>query len=123
MVRPRILADRGAENFFVDVVISWANMLHDALYKALVLERFKLTVLFPELLDQSRWCEGEHRYFAPYNRYIFAFVGNSLLWRVAYNLTLVNAGEFKSYCFLLQRKLKGKTVSLYATAFGVGATL
>jgi len=61
----RILAERRAEKYLVDVVSSGANMLHDALYKAQVLEPIKLALLLPEVLDPSKWYEGEHRYIDP----------------------------------------------------------
>src|SRR5499426_4576894 len=55
----RILAERRGEKYLVDVVSSGANMLHDALYKAQVLEPIKLALLLPEVLDPSKWYEGE----------------------------------------------------------------
>ena len=118
-----ILAERRSEKYLVDVVSSGANMLHDALYKAQVLEPIKPALILPEVRDQSKWYEGEHRYIDPDKRYIFAFVANSLSGQVAYNLKQANPGEFKSYWDLLQPKWKGKTVSLDPTAFGMGATL
>ena len=108
----RILAERRTEKYLVDVVSSGANMLHDALYKAQVLEPIKPALLLPGVLDPSKWYEGEHRYIDPDKRYIFAFVANSLSGQVAYNLNQANPGEFKSYWDLLQPKWKGKTVSL-----------
>ena len=119
----RILAERRAEKYLVDVVSSGANMLHDALYKAQVLEPIKPVLILPEVLDQSKWYEGEHRYIDPDKRYIFAFVANSLSGQVAYNLKQAAAGEFKSYWDLVQPRWNGKVVSLDPTAFGMGATL
>jgi hypothetical protein len=43
-----ILAERRAEKYLVDVVSSGANMLHDALYKAQVLEPIKPALLLPK---------------------------------------------------------------------------
>src|SRR5262245_8000927 len=54
----RILAERRAEKYLVDVVSSGANMLHDALYKAQVLEPIKPALILPEVLDQTKWYEG-----------------------------------------------------------------
>ena len=119
----RILAERRGEKYLVDVVSSGANMLHDALYKAQILEPIKPALILPEVLDQTKWYEGEHRYIDPDKRYIFAFVANSLSGQVAYNLKQAHPGEFKSYWDLFQPKWKGKIVSLDPTAFGMGATL
>jgi hypothetical protein len=79
----RILAERRGEKYLVDVVSSGANMLHDALYKARVLEPIKPALILPEVLDQTKWYEGEHRYIDPDKRYIFAFVANSLSGQVS----------------------------------------
>jgi ABC-type Fe3+ transport system substrate-binding protein len=54
----RIPAERRAEKYLVDVVSSGANMLHDALYKAQILEPIKPALILPEVLDQSKWHEG-----------------------------------------------------------------
>ena len=116
----RILAERRGEKYLVDVVSSGANTLHDALYKAQVLEPIKPALILPEVLDQTKWYEGEHRYIDPDKRYIFAFVANSQSGQVAYNLNQANPSEFKSYWDLLQPKWKGKMVSLDPTAFGMG---
>jgi len=117
----RILAERRGEKYLVDVVSSGANMLHDALYKVQILEPIKAALILPEVLDQTKWYEGEHRYIDPDKRYIFAFVANSQSGQVAYNLKQANPSEFKSYWDLLQPKWKGKTVSLDPTALRHGS--
>ena len=119
----RILAERRGEKFLPDVVSSGANTLHDALYKAQILEPIRPLLLLPEVVDQSKWHEGEHRYIDPEKRFIFAFVANSQSGQIIYNLKQVNAAEFNSYWDLLQPKWKGKMTSLDPTSFGMGATL
>ena len=101
----RILAERRGEKYLVDVVSSGANMLHDALYKAQILEPIKAALILPEVLDQTKWHEGEHRYIDPDKRYIFAFVANSLSGQVAYNLKQANPSEFKSYWGAIRRTM------------------
>ena len=119
----RILAERRGEKYLPDVVSAGANTIHDALYKAHVLEPIKPALLLPEVQDQSKWFEGEHRYIDPEKRYIFAFVANSQSGQVIYNLKQVSPGEFKSYWNLVDPKWKGKMASLDPTSFGMGATL
>lgn len=119
----RILAERRGEKYLPDVIGAGANTVHDALYKAHVLEPIKPALLLPEVQDQSKWFEGEHRYIDPERRYIFAFVANSQSGQVIYNLKQVNPGEFKSYWDLVDPKWKGKIASLDPTSFGMGATL
>ena len=88
-----------------------------------MLEPIKPALLLPEVQDQSKWFEGEHRYIDPEKRYIFAFVANSQSGQVIYNLKQVSPGEFKSYWDLVDPKWKGKMASLDPTSFGMGATL
>jgi iron(III) transport system substrate-binding protein len=119
----RMLAERRGDKYIPDVVSSGANSLHDALYKAQVLDPIKPALLLPEVLDQSKWYLGEHRYIDPENRYIFAFVANSQSGQVIYNIKQVNPAEFKSFWDLLNPKWKGKMASLDPTSFGMGAAL
>src|SRR6185503_16574512 len=119
----RIFAERRGDKYLADVVSSGANTLHDALYKAQALDPIKPALMLPEVLDASKWYEGEHRYIDPEKRHIFAFVANSQSGQVIYNLKQVNAAEFKSYWDLLQPRWKGKMTSLDPTSFGMGATL
>jgi iron(III) transport system substrate-binding protein len=119
----RILAERRGERYIPDVVSAGANTLHDALYQAQALEPIKPALILPEVLDQTKWYQGEHRYIDPEQRYIFAFVANSQSGQIIYNLKLVNPAEFKSYWDLLHSKWKGKMTALDPTSAGMGATL
>lgn len=119
----RIVAERRGEKYIPDVVSSGANTLHDALYKARILDPIKPVLILPEVLDLTKWYEGEHRYIDPEKRYIFAFVANSQSGQIIYNLKQVNPAEFKSYWDLVKLKWKEKIVSLDPTSFGMGATL
>jgi iron(III) transport system substrate-binding protein len=119
----RILAERRGEKYLLDVVGAGANTLHDALYKVNALDPIKPALILPEVLDLSKWYQGEHRYIDPEKRYIFAFVANSQSGQIIYNLKQVNPGEFKSYWDLVNPKWKGKIASLDPTSFGMGAAL
>ena len=119
----RILAERRGEKFLPDVVSSGANTLHDALYKAGALDPIKPALILPEVLDLTKWYQGEHRYIDPEKRYIFAFVANSQSGQIIYNVKQVNPAEFNSYWDLLNPKWRGKMASLDPTSFGMGAAL
>jgi iron(III) transport system substrate-binding protein len=120
----RILAERRGEKYLPDVFSAGANTIHDVLYKAQALEPIKPTLILPEVIDASRWYEGEHRYIDPEKRFIFAFVANSQSGQVQYNRARqVNPAEFNSFWDLLNPKWKGKMASLDPTTFGMGAAL
>ena len=119
----RILAERRGDKYLPDVFSAGANTIHDVLYKARALDLFRPALILPEVLDLSKWYDGEHRYIDPEKRYIFAFVANSQSGQVSYNVQQVAPGEFKSYWDFVNSKWKGKMVSLDPTSFGMGATL
>jgi len=119
----RILSERRGEKYIPDVISAGANTLHDALYKAHALEPIKPALLLPEVVDQAKWYEGEHRYIDPEKRFIFAFIANSQSGQVIYNTRQVSVAEFKSFWDLLNPKWKGRMSSLDPTGFGMGATL
>jgi iron(III) transport system substrate-binding protein len=119
----RILAERRGEKYLIDVVSSGANSLHDALYKAHVLDPIKPALILPEVLDQSKWYEGEHRYIDPERRYTFAFVANSQSGQVIYNTKQATPVDIRSYWDLLNPKWKGKIASLDPLSLGMGSTL
>ena len=94
------------------------------LYKAQALEPIKPTLILPEVIDATKWYEGEHRYIDPEKRFIFAFVANSQSGQIQYNRAQqVNPAEFNSFWDLLNPKWKGKMASLDPTTFGMGAAL
>jgi iron(III) transport system substrate-binding protein len=121
----RILAERRGEKYLADVFSAGANTIHDVLYhKINALEPIKPALILPEVVDPSKWYEGEHRYIDPEKQYIFAFVANSQSGQVQYNRDQqVNPAEFKSFWDLLNSKWKGKIASLDPTTFGMGAAL
>jgi iron(III) transport system substrate-binding protein len=119
----RVLAERRGDKYIPDVVSSGANTLHDAFYQAQILDPIKPILMLPEVLDQTKWYQGEHRYIDPEKRFIFAFVANSQSGQVIYNVKLVNPAELKSFWDLLHPKWKGKMTSLDPTSFGMGAAL
>src|SRR5215467_13107169 len=119
----RVLAERRGDKYLADVFSGGANTIHDVLYKAQALEPIKAKLILPEVIDASKWYEGEHRYIDPEQRYIFAFVANSQTGQVQYNRAQVHPTEFSSFWDLLNPKWKGKMASLDPTTFGMGAAL
>ena len=119
----RILAERRGDKYLPDILSAGANTIYDALYRIHALEPLKPALILPEVLDPSKWYEGEHRYIDPEKRFIFAFVANSQSGHLNYNVQRVTPSEFKSYWDLFNPKWKGKIASLDPTSFGMGAAL
>jgi ABC-type Fe3+ transport system substrate-binding protein len=114
---PRIVAERRAGKYLADLFTGGKGTAHATLYIGQVLTPIKPLLLLPEVVDESKWWQGRHRYVDPEGKYIFAFVGNG--GGVNINLNLVNPKEFTSYWDLLQLKWKGKIVATDPRARGM----
>ena len=108
----RVMSERRAERFAVDLYISGNISPLTVFHKAKILEPVKPLLLLPEVLDTSVWYEGKHHYDDPENRFIFVFEGTPRSGEITYNTKLVNPAEIKSYWDLLNPKWKGKFVSV-----------
>src|SRR6266498_912288 len=108
---PRIIAERRAGKYLVDVFSGGKGTAHATLYIGKTLEPIKPLLLLPDVVDESKWWQGRHKYVDPEGKYIFVFVGNGGGVNINYNKNLVNPKEFTSYWDLLQLKWKGKIVA------------
>lgn len=75
---------------------------------ARALDPIKPALLLPEVVDESKWYEGTHRYGDPENRYVFRYIGTVQPSTPAYNTQLVNPKEIESLWDFLKPKWKGK---------------
>ena len=107
---PRIMAERRAGKFLVDAYIGGSTTPYEVLYRAKILDPFRDALILPEILDESRWWQGQHHYMDPENKYIFIFLGNVGEY-ISYHTKSVDGGEMRSYWDLLQPKWKGKILS------------
>ena len=114
----RIMSERRAEKFAVDLYVSGNISPLTVFHKAKILEPVKPLLLLPDVLDTSAWYEGKHHYDDPENRFIFVFEGTPRSGEITYNAKLVNPVEIQSYWDLLQPKWKGKIVSVDPFASG-----
>lgn len=120
----RIMAERRADKYIADLFSSGANTNFNVLYKGKALDPLKPMLILPEVLDESKWFEGRHRYIDPEGKYIFAYIGNpGAGGQLSYHTQLANPKEFKSYWDLVQPKWKGKIVSLDPSNTGLGASM
>jgi iron(III) transport system substrate-binding protein len=103
----RILSERRAGKYLADVVIggSSAPLL---LYGAGALDPIKSALTLPEVVDESKWREGKHRYLDSENRYIFMYDGHPQTGGISYNRNLVNPGSLHSLWDFIDPKWKGK---------------
>jgi ABC-type Fe3+ transport system substrate-binding protein len=108
---PRIMAERRAGKYLVDVYIGGPTTPYTVFYPAKILEPIRSAFILPEVLDESKWWEGRHHYIDPENKYVFVFVGSASGGYVSYNSKLVNPREFSSYWDFVQPKWKGKILS------------
>ena len=119
----RIIAERRAGKYIVDVYSGGTNSLYNTLYKGKALDAFKPLLVLPEVTDVSKWWGKEHRYADPEGKYIFSYIGSPSNSQLAYNPKLVNPKEFNSYWEVTNPKWKGKIVSLDPRDTGLGATM
>jgi len=107
----RILAERRAGSYLADVVIHGANPTYNALYRAKVLDPIKPQFILPEVVDESKWWGGKHRYVDPEGKYVFVALGTASSGGFSYNTNLVkNPLEFKSFWDFVNPKWKGKII-------------
>jgi iron(III) transport system substrate-binding protein len=107
---PRIMAERRAGKFLADAYIAGVTSTYEILYRGKILESVRSALILPEVLDESKWWQGQHHYMDPENKYIFIFVGNVVQY-ISYYTKAVDPADFHSYWDFLQPKWKGKILS------------
>jgi ABC-type Fe3+ transport system substrate-binding protein len=107
---PRIMAERRAGKFLADAYIAGLTSTYEILYRGKILDPIRAALILPEVLDESKWWQGQHHYIDPENKYIFVFVGNVSQY-ISYHTKSVDPGEVRSYWDFLQPKWKGKILS------------
>jgi iron(III) transport system substrate-binding protein len=107
---PRIMAERRAGKYLVDVYMAGVTTAYEVFYRAKILDSVRAALILPEVTDESKWWFGQHQYVDPENRYIFVYVGNVNQY-ISYNTKLVQPGEIRSYWDFLHPKWKGRILS------------
>jgi iron(III) transport system substrate-binding protein len=119
----RIMSERRAGKFLVDVYSAGPGGTYNVLYKGKALDPIKPALILPEVVDESKWFGGVHRYVDAEGKYVFAYLASPSDAQLAYNSTLVNPKEFKSYWDVIQPKWRGKIVALDLRDGGLGGTM
>lgn len=119
----RIVTEARAGTMVADLYSGGAVTNFEILYKGKVLDSIKAALILPEVLDESKWYGGKHRYNDPEQEHVFIYIANPTSASIYYNTSLVNPKDFKSFWDLVQPKWKGKFVSQEPTGTGIGPSL
>ncbi len=123
----RLLAERGAGKFKVDVVLIGGGSANTRLLPNKVLDPIGPVLFHPEVVDQSLWYKGTHRYSDPEEKYVFAFSANAELTPIGMRfntnkLPIKEAKKIDSVWTFLDKRFAGQIVSLPPTASGALGT-
>jgi iron(III) transport system substrate-binding protein len=106
---PRIIAERRAGRYLADLYSGGlgGRAFYD-FQRAGVLDPIKPALILPDVLDGSKWVNGQHHYADSEKQFVFMYEGSVAGLGLHYNKTLVDPKEFTSYWDLLKPKWKGK---------------
>jgi iron(III) transport system substrate-binding protein len=119
----RIIAEARAGKRLADIYIGGPHTVNSMLLPVGVLEPLKDALILPEVLDETKWITGQHRFTDPEGKYNYAFLANRTGETLAYNTRLVDPKDFDTYWDLVDPKWKGKIVALEPTERRLGGTM
>jgi iron(III) transport system substrate-binding protein len=118
---PRIMAERRAGKFLVDVVANFGNTSPFNLYQAKALDPISSVFVLPEVKDESKWFQNKHHYIDAEGKYVFIYMGAPQYF-VSRNKNNVSQDEIKSYWDLLNPKWTGQIAAMDPRISGYGST-
>ena len=118
----RVLAERRAGRYSLDVWMGGITSVNTRLLPAGVLDPIRPLLIHPEVLDKKAWYKGKGPVFMdPEKKYVVAFRGNGGLGsQIQYNTDKVNPDDINSYWDLLKPQFRGKIVARDPSMAGVG---
>lgn len=119
-ITARILAERNAKLFMVDVYLGGPTDPLNKLKPAGFLEPLEPLLILPEVTDPKYWFEGKLGWLDK-DRYIIGFLGSPNA-PLAINTAYVKAQEIASYYDLLNPKWKGRIIMNDPTTPGTGSS-
>ena len=115
----RLLAERRAGVYTVDLVLTGTTTMLESLLPAGVMEPIPQKLILPEVTDTSKWWQGRLDYSDEAEKYNLVFTA-AVKVPITVNPEMVKAGEFRSYGDLLNPKWAGKMAMRDPTAAGPG---
>ncbi len=102
----KILSERRADLFTVDVYISGPTSIYIDFKPKGALDPIEPALILPEVIDSKGWLDGKH-YWGDEDRMVYLWAASPES-HVVINTTVVQPEEIKSYQDLLNPKWKGK---------------
>ena len=109
-LRQRMLSENRAGKTIADVVTTGARTNYQTLHAHNLIVPIKPALILPEVLDESLWYEGKHRYVDPERKYVLVYMGN-VARTASYNTKLLKPERVKSYWDFLKPEFKGKIIA------------
>ena len=118
----RVLAERRAGRFSLDVWMGGITSVNTRLLPAGVVEPLRPLLFHPEVLEKKGWYKGDGPILMdPEANYVAAFRGNGgFTSEITYNTDKLNPDEIKSFWDLLKPKYRGQFVGRDPSTAGVG---
>ncbi len=118
----RVLAERRAGKYSLDVWMGGITSANTRLLPAGVIDPITPLLIHPEVLKKDAWYTGKGPILMdPEKKYIVAFRGNGgFASEITYNTDKVNPDEINSFWDLLKPKFRGKIVGRDPSSAGVG---
>ncbi|MGZ8454816.1 MAG: hypothetical protein ACXWZE_22225, partial [Candidatus Binatia bacterium] len=119
----KVMAERRASQFLVDVVLGAPGATYNSLHRGKALDPLAPALILPEVTDLSKWWKGKHRYVDPEGQYVFVYQSSLYGPPVYHQTKLVSLDSIRSVWDLLDPKWKGKIIGLWPRANYVSTAL
>jgi len=116
---PRILAERSAGQYLVDIHVGGTTTMLESLLPAGSLDPIRPQLVLPEVVDPKKWWQGRLDFADREGRYNLVFSTN-VKTPIAINPQNVTKESLRSYLDLLDPKWQGKMVMRDPTGAGPG---